>query len=294
MKDYIISCCSTADLPKSYFENRNVKYAMFSYFLDGVEYKDDLYTTRTPKEFFKIIADGATPTTSQVPPEDYISLWKPYLDEGKDILHMSLSSGISGTYQSAIVARSRLSREYPDRTITVIDSLSASAGFGMLVDAACDNRDEGMSLKENEAWLRDNLMGLNHWFFTSDLTSFIRGGRVNKASGFVGTALKICPLLKVNSEGKLIPQSRSLGKKKVVADIVKTMKKWCIGGENYSGKVFISHSDCLQDATAVKDLILSTFKNVTDVNISDVGTTIGSHTGPGTVALFFWGKERTL
>lgn len=294
MNDYIISCSSTADLPKSYFENRDVKYAMFSFFIDGVEYKDDLYQSRSPKEFFKLIAEGATPTTAQVPPEDYISLWKPYLNEEKDILHLALSSGISGTYQAAIVARSNLLKEYPERTIVVIDSLSASAGFGMLVDAACDNRDMGMNLKENEKWLRDNLMGLNHWFFSSDLTSFIRGGRVSKSFGLVGTALNICPLLKVNSDGKLVPVSRSFGKKRAVADMVKTMKKWCKGAEDYSGKVFISHSDCLSDAGTVKDLILSTFKNVKDVNISDVGAVIGSHTGPGTVALFFWGKERTL
>lgn len=293
MKDYIISCCSTADLPKSYFEKKDIKYVMFSFFLDGVEYKDDLYTTRTPKEFFKLIVEGATPTTAQVPPEDYISLWKPYLIEGKDILHIALSSGISGTYQSAIVARSRLLREYPDSTIAVIDSLSASAGYGMLVDAACDNRDKGLDLKENEEWLRDNLVKLNHWFFTSDLTSFIRGGRINKTSGLVGKTLNICPLLKVNSDGKLMPVSRSLGKKKAIVDIVKTMKELCTDGEDYSGRVFISHSDCLDDATAVKDLILSTFKNVKEVNISDIGAVIGSHTGPGTVALFFWGKERT-
>lgn len=294
MKDYIISCSSTADLPKSYFESRDVIYAMFSFFLDGVEYRDDLYSSRSPKEFFKLIADGATPTTAQVSPEDYISLWKPYLEEGKDILHMALSSGISGTFQSAVVAKSKLSQEYPDRTIVVIDSLSASSGFGMLVDAACDNRDKGMNLEENEKWLRDNLMGLNHWFFSSDLTSYIRGGRVSKASGLVGTALKICPLLKVNSEGKIIPVSRSMGKKRAAQDIVKTMKKLCKDGKDYSGKVFISHSDCLEDATTVKDLILSTFNSVKEVNICDVGTVIGSHTGPGTVALFFWGQERTL
>lgn len=294
MKDYIISCCSTADLPKSYFESRDVKYAMFSFFLDGVEYKDDLYQARTPREFFKLIADGATPTTAAILPEEYISLWKPYLDEGRDILHISLSSGISGTFHSAVVAKSRLLDEYPGRTIAVIDSLSASAGFGMLVDAAADNRDNGMNISENEKWLRANLISLNHWFFLSDLTSLIRGGRVSKTSGFVGTVLNICPLLKVNSEGKLIPASKSLGKKRAVQDIVKTMKKRCTDGVNYSQKVFISHSDCLQDALAVKDLILSIFKNVTEVNISDVGTAIGAHTGPGTVCLFFWGKERTL
>lgn len=294
MKDYIISCCSTADLPKSYFEKRDVKCAMFPFFIDGKEYKDDLYQSRTPKEFFKLIADGAAPTTAAIPPEDYISLWKPYLDSGKDILHIALSGGISGTFNCAVVAKSRILKEYPDRTILVIDSLCASTGFGMLVDAAADNRDNGMSIRENEKWIKEKLPGLNQWFFVSDLTSLIRGGRVDKASGFLGSALNICPLLKVNSDGKLIQVSRSFGKKKVVQDIVKTMKKWCTDGENYSGKVFISHSDCLNDATAVKDLVLSTFKNVSEINISDIGAGIGSHTGPGTVCLFFWGKERTL
>lgn len=294
MSEYVVTCCSTADLSKEYFEENNIPYIMFSYFLNGEAHKDDLYQSIGPKEFFDMIAQGAEPTTTQVSPADYIAFWEPYLKAGKDVLHLTLSSGISGTYQSAIIARENLEDVY-DNKVIVIDSLAASSGYGLFVKTVKDNMDAGMSLEDNISFIKENKKRVHHWFFSSDLTSFIRGGRVSKVSGFFGTVLNICPILNVNSEGKLIPRIKARGKKKAISDTLKLMKEHATDGVNYSGKVFISHSNCEEDAMQLKNLIEDTFKKMDgEVVLFNIGTVIGSHTGPGTVALFFFGDERTL
>lgn len=294
MSDYVITCCSTADLTKEHMEKIGAKYVSFHYHIDGKAYEDDLYSSITPQEFFKMIADGAEPTTSQISPIQYQDLWAPFLREGKDILHITLSSGISGTYQSAMIAKDEMEEEYPDRKVIVIDSLAASSGYGLMVDRACANKDSGMSITENADWLEANKNKLHHWFFSTDLTSFIRGGRISKTSGFFGTVLNICPLLKVNSEGKLIPQIKCRGKQKAIKEAYEKMVAHAQDGKGYSDKVYMSHSDCYADATALADLIKKDFNNIDgDIEINNIGTVIGSHTGGGTVALFFWGDERT-
>lgn len=295
MSDYIVSCCSTADLPKEMFEKYDIPYAQFSYFMDGQEYKDDLYQSISPEEFFKKIEDGAQPTTAQIAPEQYKEMWRPYLDAGKSVLHLALSSGISGTYQSSLIAMDEINEEYSDVKVITLDSLAASSGFGMLVVEAKERADAGISIDENAKWIEENKNKLHHWFFSTDLTSYIRGGRVSKVSGFVGSMLNICPLLNVNNEGKLIPRDKIRGKNKVIKEIFERMKSHARDGENYSGKVYMSHSVSEDMAKSVVTYITEYFKNVKeeDVVINNIGTVIGSHTGPGTVALFFWGDERT-
>ncbi len=293
MKDYVITCCSTADMPAAYFEEKKIPYACFHFMMDGVEYEDDLGKSMPFSVFYDKIAKGAEPTTAQVNVEQYCRLFEPVLKEGKDVLHITLSSGISGTINSAKVAKEQLEAEYPDRKICIVDSLAASSGYGLLVDTALERQQAGCSLEENYAWLEANKNKLHHWFFTTDLTSFIRGGRVSKVAGFFGQALHICPLLNVNNEGKLIPRSKCRGKKQVIKEIVKRMEARAQGGTDYSGKCFISNSACEEDARAVADLVEATFPKLNGkVMINSVGTVIGSHTGPGTVALFFWGDER--
>lgn len=293
MSEYVITSCSTADLSKEMFEKKGIPYVMFSYFIDNVEHKDDLYQSISPKDFFKSISDGAEPTTTQVSPGAYVELWEPYLKEGKNVIHLALSSGISGTVQSAHLAKDTIASDYPNQEIVVIDSLAASSGFGLLVVSAKENQENGMSFEENVKWIEGNKNKLHHWFFSTDLTSYIRGGRVSKVSGFIGNMLNICPLLNVNNEGKLIPREKVRGKAKVINRIFEKMKEHAQDGENYSGKVYMSHSDCIDDAKAVADKIKDYFKNMDgDVVINNIGTVIGSHTGPGTVALFFYGDER--
>ena len=194
---------------------------------------------------------------------------------------------------SARTAKEMLEEEYPDRKIYIIDSLAASSGYGLLMDKLADLRDEGKSIDEVASWAEEHKLEVHHWFFTTDLTFFIKGGRISKISGWFGTALDICPLLNVSNEGKLIPRFKIRGKKKVSKEIVKKMEQFAVNGLAYADKCFMSQSACYEDARKVADMIEERFPNLKgNVVINDIGTTIGSHTGPGTVALFFWGTKR--
>lgn len=293
MADYILSCCSTADLPKAYFDERNIKYACFHYLLDGKDYLDDLGQSMPLSEFYQAMVHGADTKTFQINASEYEQYFEPFLKEGKDIVHLTLSSGISGTYNSALLAKEILEERYPERKVYIVDSLAASSGYGLLVDAAADQRDSGMDAPTLYQWLLDNRLKVHHWFFSTDLTFYIKGGRVSKTAGFFGGILGICPLLNVDNLGRLIPRSKIRPKKKVIHTIVDRMEEFADGGLNYSGKCFLSHSACPEDARAVADLVEARFPKLQGkVMINDIGTTIGSHTGPGTVALFFWGSQR--
>lgn len=290
---FVISGCSTADLSAEHFEKRDIKYACFHFSLDGTPYKDDLGKSMPISDFYQALRDGAEPKTSQINVAEFIDHFTPFLEEGKDIVHVCLSSGISGTYNSALIARDTLKEEYPDRNIVIIDSLAASSGYGLLLDKMADLRDEGHSMEEIVDWVENHKLELNHWFFSTDLTFYVKGGRISKASGWFGTALNICPLLNVDFEGKLIPRAKIRGKRAVVKEIVKRMEALAQAGCDYNQNCYISHSDCIDDAKAVVALIETKFPNLKDrVEIYNIGTTIGSHTGPGTVALFFWGNKR--
>ena len=293
MSYYILSCCSTADLSKEHFERRNINYICFHYELDGVQYPDDLGQTMPFDKFYQAMVDGADTKTSQINAEEFEEYFEPFLKEGNDIIHLCLSSGITGVMNSANIAKETMLEKYPDRKIYIVDSLAASSGFGLLMDKLADLRDEGMSIDELYSWTEENKLKLQHWFFTSDLTFFVKGGRVSKTSGFVGNMLNICPLLNVSVEGKLIPRYKIRTKRKVIEAIVKKMEETAENRVDYSGKCYISQSACFDDARAVADLIEARFPKLQEkVQIYDIGTTIGSHTGPGTVALFYWGDER--
>lgn len=293
MSDYIITCCSTADMPKEYFEEKGIPYACFHFNINGTEYPDDLGQTVSFKDFYQRIRDGAMPTTSQVNSESFIEMFEPYLKEGKDILHISLSSGLSGVYNSACIARDELMEKYPERKIMCVDSLGASSGYGLIVDTAAAMKEKGASIDEVYTWLESHKLNMHHWFFTTDLSHYLRGGRITASSAFFGTILGICPLLNMNFEGKLIPRKKVRGKKHVIAEIVDMMEKHADDGLNYSGKCFISNSDCYEDAKVVAEMVEKRFPKLNGkVMINSVGTVIGSHTGPGTVALFFWGDKR--
>lgn len=293
MGDFIISCCSTADLSKEHFQNRAIHYVCFHYELDGKPYRDDLGESMSFEEFYKAMANGADTKTSQVNAAEFEEYFEPFLQKGKDILHVTLSSGISGVLNSANIAKETLEEKYPDRKIYVVDSLGASAGYGLLMDRLADLRDEGKSIDEVYNWTLENRLKVQSWFFSTDLTFFVKGGRISKTSGFVGNMLNICPLLNIDREGKLIPRYKIRTKRKVIEAIVEQMKKYAENGTDYSKKCYISQSACLADAQAVAGLIENSFPNLQgSVEINNVGTTIGSHTGPGTVALFFWGDER--
>ena len=265
MSDYVLSCSSTADYPRSFFEERHVLLTCFHYNMDGGTYPDDLYARITPHEFFSKIKAGSQPTTSQIAAGEYVATWEPELKAGHDILHVTLSSGISGTYNSACVAAEQLRSAYPERTINVVDSLCASSGYGLLVE----------------------------WFYVSDLECLKRGGRVSKTSALIATALKICPLLNMDYQGKLIPREKIRTKMKAQKRLVRAMMAHVEDGAAYTGKCCISQSDCREDAEEVARMIGEQIPQlVGKIAIHDIGTVIGAHTGPGTVALFFMGDKR--
>ena len=290
--NFVLSCCSTVDLTEPKLKERNIEYIPMHYFIDGVEYLDDLGKTISAADFYARMVAGADTKTSQVNAAEFIEYFEGFLSQGKDILHLSLSSGISGTYRSACIAADELKEKYPERKIIIVDTLGASSGYGLLVDIVADMRDEGKTIEEAYEWAMENRLNIHHWFFSTDLTFFVKGGRVSKVSGWFGTALKICPLLNVSCEGKLIPREKIRTKQRVINAIVDKMLVHAKDGENYSGKCYISHSDRIDDANVVKKLVEEKFKNVKCVEIYNIGTVIGSHSGPGTVALFFEGTKR--
>ncbi len=289
---YILSCCSTADLTREHLDERNIKYIYFHYFIDDVEYPDDMGQTIRFDKFYQMMEEGAETRTSQINADEFISYFTPYLEQGKDIIHVCLSSGLSGVYNSAVIARDMLKEEFPDRRIYIVDSLGGSSGYGLLMDKLADLRDEGKSAEEVVAFAEGNKLRVNHWFFSTDLKFFVKGGRVSKAAGFFGTLLKICPLLNVSNEGKLVPKEKIRLKKNAIAAAFERMKEHAENGRDYDGKCYISCSACEEDARELADLIEGYFTKLNGrVRITSIGTTIGSHTGPGTVALFFWGKD---
>lgn len=293
MKEYVLSCCSTADLSAQHFADRGIEYVCFHFSLDGRQYDDDLGKSIAFPDFYRAMAEGADTKTSQVNVNEFVEYFTPFLQSGRDVVHVSLSSGLSGAYSAACVAAQQLAERFPQRRVYVVDSLGASSGYGLLMDKLADLRDGGMDAPTLYQWALDHRLEVHHWFFSTDLSFYVKGGRISKTSGMVGTLLGICPLLNMDRLGRLIPRAKIRTKKKVYEEIVHRMELFAQNGTGYTGKCYISQSACQEDARIVAQLIEQRFPSLCGkVEINWVGTTIGSHTGPGTVALFFWGCER--
>ena len=292
--DYILSCCSTSDLNAQHYVDRNIKTVLFHFIVDGKDYMDDFGQSYPYEKFYNDMEAGCMTKTSQVSSGEYYKFFEPFLQEGKDILHVTLSSGLSGTYKSACNAASMLKEKYPDRKIYIVDSLGASSGYGLLMDKLADLRDQGMAIEELRAWAEEHKLEVHHWFFSTDLKYYVRGGRISKTSGFLGNLLHICPLLNMDEDGHLAPREKIRTIKKVEKIIVEKMVEFADKGLDYDGKVYISMSNCMEYAKPVAEMVEAKFPHMKGkVLINSIGTTIGSHTGPGTVALFFWGKKRS-
>lgn len=293
MTNYILSATSTADLSKEHFESRDIRYLCFRFFLGDTEHLDDLGQTIPFDEFFTRMEQGEMTKTSQPSAGEFVAYFTEFLKEGKDILHISLSSGLSGEVNSASLAANMLKEKYPDRKIIIVDSLGASSGYGLFLDTLADLRDSGMGIDELAAWAVEHRLNMNHVFFSTDLQYYVRGGRISKLSGFFGNMLRICPLLDMNNEGKLIVREKCHGERKVQRRMVEKMIELADKGLNYDGKVYMCMSRCPELAEPVAKEIEAKFPHMKGkVLINSIGTVIGSHTGPGTVALFFWGKKR--
>jgi len=293
MHDYILSCCSSADLTQEKLDALDVRLICNRFSMDGVPYQDDLGKTMTYGEFYDRIRAGQKGVTSQINPADYVEYFGSLLETGKDVLHVCLSSGLSGTYQSALTAADLLKERFPDRKLLIVDSLGASSGYGLLVTTLAKMRDEGKPIDEVYEWAMNNRLKLQYLFCSTTLTYYVRGGRISPAAGKIGNLLGICPVMRMDRPGHLTIHSRVRTKKRALRALVDQMAELADGGEQYSGRVFISHSDCLEDALNVKAQILERFKNIDgEIEVYMIGMTIGCHTGPGTVAVYFFGKER--
>lgn len=293
MKNYILSCASTADLNRDQMAARDLRYVCFHFLLDGQDYADDMGLSLSTEELYQKMKAGAETKTTQVPLEDYIEHFEHLLQEGKDILHVDFSSGLSGSCNSAMLAANELANQYPNQKIYVMDSLAASSGYGLIMETLADLRDAGKSIEELRDWIEENKLRLHHWFFSTDLSFYIKGGRISKTAGMIGSVLNICPLLNMDQNGKLQLREKIRGKRKVIQRIVEKMELHAQDGRNYSGKCYICHSLCPEDAQKVAALVEETFPHLQgNVQIYPIGATIGSHTGPGTMALFFWGDKR--
>lgn len=293
MSDYILSCSSTVDLTAKQMEERNIRYVCFHFLLDGVDHADDMGQTLPSEELFQKMIDGAEAKTSQVPISEYLQHFESLLQKGYDILHIEFSSGLSGSYNSAQLAAADLAEKYPDRKLYVVDSLAASSGYGLMMETLADMRDAGKTIDELYHWVEENKLCMHHWFFSTDLTFYIKGGRISKTAGMFGSILNICPFLNMDNLGKLKPREKIRGKKKVIQHVVEMMEQHAKGGTNYNSKCYICQSACMEDAEAVASLVEQKFPHLNGkVQIYPIGATIGSHTGPGTVSLFFWGDER--
>lgn len=290
MDKYIISSDNTTDLPKDYIEQSRLPIMYMPYILEDETY--DAGNELPVEDFYKRMRTGAMPTTAQINPatakETFISLMEQY---DCDILHMAFSSGLSGTYNSCRLAAQELEDDGAPHKVTVIDTLCASMGEGLFVHKALMNQKQGMTLDENTKWLEEHKLNLVHIFTVDDLNHLYRGGRVSKAAAVVGTMINIKPILHVDNEGHLIPLQKVRGRKKSLQTLVDYMESHIGSYRDSNDIVFISHGDAIDDAKYVSQLIHERF-GIQSFLINHIGPTIGAHSGPGTIALFFMGDVR--
>lgn len=292
-ENFILTCESTVNLPYAYIAKRNIPVLFYSYNIDGVDYEEDMFKSEKKlSEFYKKIENGALPKTSQLNSFNYSEFFEPLLEKG-NILHIAFGSGMTQSVNNASFAANELMEKYPDKKITVIDSTSSCAGYGLLVDYAADMRDGGKSLEETAKWVEENKRKVHHQFFCTDLKFFKRSGRVSGTAAAVATVLGICPIMHLNYDGKIVAYSKARGKKSAIETTVNEMSAHAQNGKNYNGKCYLVHSHNLADANETKARIESTFKNLKGkIKVIEIGEIIASHCGIGTVAVFFLGDER--
>ena len=287
---YVITTESTCDLPYSYYAERGIVCIGLGFVIDEQEYIEGPDQGMSLAEIYARMRNKERCTTNQANAFRFRELFEPLLKDGKNILHVGFSSGLSGTYASAVQAAEELREEYPERRIEIVDSLCASLGQGLFVHHAANNRDSGMTLSDNVAWLETNKLHLCHWFTVDDLMFLHRGGRVAKTTAVVGSLLGIKPVLHVDNEGHLINVGKVRGRDASLKELVTHMKE-TMTEDPADATVFISHGDCEEDAKKTADYV----KEMTGADVQIInclGSVIGAHAGPGTIALFFLGSER--
>ena len=290
MRDYCIVTDSTCDLPANIVTDLGITVIPMEFQLDGTTYLN--YPDGRDYDFhafYDALRAGKASTTSQVNYQTFLDTFTPILESGRDILYLAFSSGLSGTYNGSVIAANDLMEKYPGSKVISVDTLAASVGEGLLVYTAAKKREEGLSLDELAQWVTDNRLHLCHWFTVDDLNHLKRGGRISPAVAIIGTALGIKPVMHVDDEGHLIPVSKVRGRRKSLDALVEHMAETCDQPE--SQPIFIGHGDSKEDAEYVAKLVRQKFK-VKNIILNYIGPVIGSHSGPGTLALFFFGTHR--
>ena len=284
---YRILTDTSCDLPQHMYKELDLSTVSLSINFDGEEVTN--YSEKWLKKLYKGLREGKSATTAAANPKDWESIMEPVMQEGKDALVLAFSSGLSNTYQSAVIAAQEMMEKYPDRKINVVDTRSASLGQGLLVYYACQKRDEGMDFQELTDWCEETKFHLCHWFTVDDLMYLKRGGRIGAATAVVGTMLQIKPVLHMDDPGHLVNVSKARGRKASIEALAKKMGELGLPGQNET--VFICHGDCIEDAQYLEKLVKEKY-GVKNVLIYYTGAVIGSHSGPGTLSLFFLGKHR--
>ena len=287
MRDYVITVNSTVDLPKEWLEERNVPVVPLRYTMDGQTYED--MNGLTAKEFFDKLREGKMSVTSQVNPEEAKEALEPFVKAGKDVLHLAFSSGLSGTCNSMKIAGEELQEEYPEAKVIVIDTLCACLGEGLLLYKALQQKAAGKTIQETADWVEENKLHICHDVTVDDLNHLHRGGRISKATAVVGTMVKIKPIIHMDDNGKLQVIGKERGRKKSLNKIVDMAVEQSKGWDN--DIIMITHGDCIEDAEYVAGLVREKM-GIDNILINNIGTVIGSHTGPGVVAVFCMGKKR--
>ena len=287
MNDYVITVNSTVDLPKEWLEERHIPVIPLKYTIDGETYKG--MEGLSSKEFFQKLREGKMAVTSQVNPEEAKEALKAFLKEGKDILHLAFSSGLSGTYNSMRIAAEELEEEYPERKVIVIDTLCACLGEGLLLYYALKRKGEGKSIEEVAQWAEENKLHVCHNVAIDDLNHLQRGGRVSKTTAILGTMVQVKPMIHMDDKGLLQVIGKERGRKKALNKIVDMAVEQAKGWEN--DIIMITHGDCAEDAEYVAELVRKKM-GIENILVNNIGEVIGSHTGPGVVAVFCMGSKR--
>lgn len=280
---------SACDLKREYIDKNNIGLLSLILNLEGKIIKDDLGKSLSYKDFYNKMREGATPTTSQVNAHDFEEEFVKHIKNGDSIIYISISSGLSGTFNSANIAKNNLLEEYPEAKIELIDSLGASMGQGLLVLKACEMRDNGASVEEIVNWIEDNKRRIIHLVLVDDLNHLKRGGRISGATATIGGLLNIKPSAYLDNEGKLVQGEKIKGKKKALKFLANSIKERAIDSENEV--LYICHADCNEEAETLKALVEEEIK-FKDIVLNYAGNAIGAHAGPGALAVIYLGKHR--
>lgn len=292
MNNYVISCCSPVDYAKEDLAALDVETIYFHIILDGKDYLDDFGQTLSAEALLDAQRAGRDVKTSQISVGEYKDFFRPFLEAGRNILHITVSSGLSGTFNAANLAAHHLMEEFPERKVIVVDSLGGSCGYGMIVEEAALMRKAGKNIEEVRDWIEEHRLEVEHFFFSHDLTHFIKGGRIPRYVGLLAQKIKICPIMVGDTKGRIVMSDKIRTKKKAVQRAVEHIGELAVGGFNYNGKLIISHTDpelAMETAALIREKV----PNLSDLQIRPLGVTFSSHSGPGCVALFYWGKPHT-